>query len=309
MSARSFIALFFCIVCYASVFAGIPEVTSGRIDRHVDFPSKFVPSRTVDVWLPENYDVREAYSVVYMHDGAVLFDARGTWQNQEWDVDGVAGGLLDRKEIESCIVVGIWNSGAERHAEYCPEKPFRSLSKEKQKVLSNAGRHGGTDPLFKADVRSDAYLKFLVKELKPFIDKKYATLPGPGNTFIMGSSMGGLISIYAICEYPEVFGAAACMSTHWPMLFRNENNPFPKAMLAYLDTQLPDPKSHRIYFDHGTADLDALYGVHQVKVDALMRKKGFGPGSWSTRVFPGASHTEADWHQRLDIPFKFLLQR
>jgi pimeloyl-ACP methyl ester carboxylesterase len=65
------------------------------------------------------------------------------------------------------------------------------------------------------DIVSDKYLKFLVKELKPFIDQTYPTQPGKDDTFIMGSSMGGMISAYAIAEYPAVFGGAACLSTHW----------------------------------------------------------------------------------------------
>ena len=76
---------------------------------------------------------------------------------------------------------------------------------------------------------SDNYLKFLVTELKPFIDKKYSVYKDMNHTFIAGSSMGGLISMYAICEYPRVFGGAACMSTHWPGIFSAEGNPVPDA--------------------------------------------------------------------------------
>lgn len=63
---------------------------------------------------------------------------------------------------------------------------------------------------------SDHYLEFLVAELKPFIDSQYRTLPGQPHTFIMGSSMGGLISLYATLEYPHIFAGAGCLSTHWP---------------------------------------------------------------------------------------------
>ena len=288
--------------------AELPTVSSGRIERLVDFPSRHVAARTVDVWLPEGYDPGGAYPVVYMHDGAVLFDAAGTWQNKEWDVDGVAGRLIAEGTIRPCIVVAIWNTGTGRHADYCPEKPFRSLPRDEQAQIVASERRGSGARIFDADVRSDAYLAFIVEELKPHIDAKYATLTGPANTFIMGSSMGGLISIYAICEYPQVFGAAACLSTHWPMLFHNEDNPFPQAMLDYLAHHLPDPATHRIYFDHGTTTLDALYAVHQHEVDALMRARGYSPENWTTRVFAGAAHTEDDWRARLDIPLRFLLR-
>ena len=79
-------------------------------------------------------------------------------------------------------------------------------------------------PVFSGKIQSDNYLKFLVKELKPFIDSSFSTLKDQQNTFIAGSSMGGLISMYAICEYPLVFGGAACLSTHWPGIFTMINN-------------------------------------------------------------------------------------
>lgn len=87
---------------------------------------------------------------------------------------------------------------------------------------------------FAVPVRSDRYLEFLVKELKPFIDRNFSTRPDRSNTFIAGSSMGGLISLYAICEYPETFGGAACLSTHWPVLYSTENNPLPDALRRYM---------------------------------------------------------------------------
>jgi enterochelin esterase-like enzyme len=63
--------------------------------------------------------------------------------------------------------------------------------------------------------------------------------------------MGGLISPYAFCEYPKIFGWAACLSTHWLGSFTTENNPFPNSMIRYLSKKLPNPKSHKIYFDCG----------------------------------------------------------
>ena len=83
--------------------------------------------------------------------------------------------------------------------------------------------------MFPVPVQSDAYLKFLVTELKPFIDSTFSVATDRSNTFIAGSSMGGLISMYAVCEYPAVFGGAACLSTHWPGIFTAENNPIPEA--------------------------------------------------------------------------------
>ena len=121
--------------------------------------------------------------------------------------------------------------------------------------------------------------------------------------------MGGMISMYAICEYPGVFGGAACLSTHWPGIFTLANNPFPDAMIRYLTENLPKPSSHKIYFDHGTATLDSLYPAIQVRVDAVMKSKKFTPENWNTREFKGANHSEDAWKSRLETPLVFLLRR
>ena len=117
--------------------------------------------------------------------------------------------------------------------------------------------------MFGDKVNSDNYLKFIVKELKPFVDKNFSVSSDKANTFIAGSSMGGLISLYAICEYPDVFEGAACLSTHWPGVFNADHNPIPKAFMDYLKKHLPDPKTHKIYFDYGDQTLDAMYGPFQ----------------------------------------------
>jgi enterochelin esterase-like enzyme len=118
--------------------------------------------------------------------------------------------------------------------------------------------------------------------------------------------MGGLISLYAICEYPDVFGGAACLSTHWPGIFAVEGNPIPEAFLNYMRSHLPNPNSHTIYFDYGDQTLDALYPPLQQKVDEVMQEKGFDASNWKTQFFPGKDHSEKSWKERLAIPLQFL---
>jgi pimeloyl-ACP methyl ester carboxylesterase len=288
-------------------FSQMVSVGSGRIVRHAAFPSKHVPARNVDVWLPDGYDGRRKYAVLYMHDGQMLFDSTTTWNRQEWGVDEVVGRLLREKRIRDCIVVGVWNSGERRHSEYFPQAAFESLTeKEKHDILA-AGRANGQPVFTKNAIASDDYLRFLTRELKPFIDSAYSTRKGRRHTFVSGSSMGGLISLYAVCEYPDVFGGAACLSTHWPGIFSMEGNPVPAAFFRYMESRLPDPRSHRIYFDHGTATLDSLYPPLQAKADEVMARKGYGPKNWMTRSWPGQDHSERAWRSRLDVPVTFLL--
>lgn len=301
--------LLFLLIGHIRVFGQVPTVSTGSIQRFENFESTFVVARNIDVWLPEGYTPEKKYAVIYMHDGRGLYDSTIMWNKQEWGVDETFGKLLANNKINDCIVVGIWNSEATRHLEYFPQKPFESLTQTQQEQLFGATRNNGQVVFKEPKIKSDAYLKFLVTELKPFIDKKFSTKKDQSNTFIAGSSMGGLISMYAICEYPKIFGGAACLSTHWPGTFTTENNPVPQAFMNYLSKHLPSPKSHKIYFDYGTETLDALYKPYQQQVDKIMKDKGFTNKNWITREFVGENHSENAWKKRLEIPVVFLLGR
>jgi predicted alpha/beta superfamily hydrolase len=299
--------LFLFIIIPFYFFAQEVNVSSGKIQRFENFKSQFIDARNIDVWLPDNYSVNEKYAVLYMHDGQMLYDATTTWNKQAWEVDEIAGKLIVENKTQKFIVVGIWNNGSKRHPEYFPQKPYESLSQiERDTITAQLQKAGRTTAVFKPI--SDLYLKFLVTELKPFIDKQFLTKKDKKNTFIAGSSMGGLISMYAICEYPKIFGGAACLSTHWPGIFSVDNNPIPDAFVMYLKNHLPNPKNHKIYFDYGDQTLDALYPTLQQKADIIMKQKGFTSKNWITKFFPGKDHSEKSWAERLSIPLEFLLK-
>lgn len=284
----------------------LPAVVSGRLERLENFQSVYVAARTVDIWLPEGYSDSIKYAVLYMHDGQMLYDPTLSWNKQAWNIDDVAAPLLSGKQLRPFIVVGIWNSGATRHPDYFPQKPFEQLSAAGQDTITaQLQRAGRTREAFHP--QSDNYLKFIVTELKPYIDSHFSVYTNRQNTFIAGSSMGGLISMYAICEYPKVFGGAACLSTHWPGSFTLDNNPMPEAFLHYLRKKLPRPSRHRIYFDCGDKTLDALYPAIQKKADSILIAKGYTSRNWLTQYFPGADHSEKSWNARLSIPLTFLL--
>ncbi len=283
------------------------NVSYGKAERIGNFDSKYISPRNVDVWLPDSYTENEKYPVLYMHDGQMLFDSTTTWNKQEWGVDEVLGKLIAEEIIRSCIVVGIWNT-ENRHSEYFPQKPFGNLSPEAQDSLINQAKRNNESSLFSTGIQSDNYLKFIVKKLKPHIDSAYSTLKDRKNTFVAGSSMGGLISMYAVCEYPDVFGGAACLSTHWPGTFSIENNPIPGAFRQYMFENLPDPQTHKFYFDYGTETLDAMYEPFQQKVDSVMEARGYDTTNWKTVKFEGHDHSEKSWRKRLHIPVTFLLK-
>ncbi|MEI8114123.1 MAG: alpha/beta hydrolase-fold protein [Bacteroidia bacterium] len=284
------------------------KCSSGRIELYEDFPSKLITPRNVEVWLPEGFSPKKKYAVLYMHDGQMLYDASSSWNKQSWDGDDVAAKLMQEGKVQDFIIVGIWNGGKTRHADYFPQKPFESMSAGQRDFVSKQLQPAGQPTEIFQPV-SDNYLKFLVTELKPFIDKKYPVYTDRKHTFVAGSSMGGLISMYAICEYPNVFGGAACLSTHWPGIFSMDNNPVPDSFVNYLKKNLPEPKNHKIYFDYGDQTLDAMYPPLQKNVDEVMKAKGFSGKNWETQFFPGKDHSEKSWNERLHIPMEFLLKK
>jgi enterochelin esterase-like enzyme len=286
--------------------AQLPVVSSGTIRRIENFPSKFVTARNVDVWLPEGYSAKKKYAVLYMHDGAALFDSSITFNHQEWGVDETVSKLLKEKKIKDVIVVGIWNVPAYRFANYFPQKVIDSIDEPAKTVILTQQ--------IKVTPDGDKYLQFIVAELKPFIDSTYSVKKDVKNTFIMGSSMGGLISAYALCEYPNVFGGTACLSIHTPLAAFELMNEYTDEQAAskfrnYLSAHLSKANTRKIYFDYGDKDFDSSYQFYQVKIDAVMKQKGWLKKYWQTKYFPGEGHNENSWRKRLDIPFLFLLSK
>ena len=281
------------------------EKFQGIIHRIDSFPTKFIVPRTVDIWLPSNYAEDKKYSVLYMQDGQMLFDSSSTWNKQEWMVDEVVSKLNAENKIEDIIVVAIWNIPNIRHADLFPKKPLLQLSKDKIEFIYVEAQKLNYN-LKIEDINSDNYLKFIVKELKPYIDKKYSVYTDAKHTGIMGSSMGGLISMYAICEYPKVFGKAACLSTHWVGFRDFENNPIPESFFAYMEKNLPNPKDHKIYFDYGTETLDASYLKYEYRVDEVLQSKGYTTENYKNLKFEGENHSEASWQKRINTPIEFM---
>jgi len=278
----------------ATAVSGPTLGTTGTIKRHANFPSRLVESRNIDVWLPPGYDTSDdRYPVLYVHDGQNAFDPASAFGGVDWGIDETMTRLIATKRIRPAIVVAIWNT-SKRFQEYMPRRALALDS------LLDTG-HPGTAAL-PGPVISDAYLRFLTTEVKTFIDQSYRTRRDRANTFIMGSSMGGLISLYAISELPGVFGGAACLSTHWPA----GNG----ATVEYFRHHVPKRSEHRLYFDQGTATLDSLYAPYQLQVDGILRQARYRDGEdFVSRVFDGADHSERAWRQRVEFPLEFLLKR
>lgn len=296
-----------------SLFASLPFAgaaraeapAGGRLFEYEQISSAYAAPRNVTVWLPPGYDASaERYPVLYMHDGQNLFDAARA-PFGEWGVDEHLTRLIPTGQVRAPIVVGVWNTPL-RLREYVPTDLIAALPE---------ATRADVEAIYGGPSLSEGYLRFLVEELKPMIDNAWRTLPGRDDTVIAGSSMGGLISLAAMMKYPEIFGGAACLSTHWPLrLDALEGH----ALTAWRDTVvaawssviasgLPDPATHRLYFDRGDETLDAFYAEFQSRIDGVVRAKAWSADRFRTLVFPTAEHNEKSWNSRLDVPLTFLL--
>ncbi|PZO05126.1 MAG: esterase [Alphaproteobacteria bacterium] len=305
MNRRSVLAAIVATPFAGSALAQTTQLAGGHLVEMTDVTSAHVGPRNVTVWLPPGYDAgSDRHPVLYMHDGQNLFDPAKTAFG-EWGVDEHLVRLIANGQTRAPIVVGVWNTPL-RLREYVPADLITALPGDIRDTL--VAMYGG-EPL------SDGYLRFLVEELKPAIDRDYRTLSGRDDTLLSGSSMGGLISLYAMMKHPDVFGAAACLSTHWPLRLERLDE---AALAQWRETVvqtwsrviadgLPDPATHRLYFDRGDETLDQFYAFFQSRIDETVRTQGWGPDRFRSLVFPGAEHNEKSWNSRLDVPLTFLL--
>ncbi|MBN8646813.1 MAG: hypothetical protein J0L55_02575 [Caulobacterales bacterium] len=279
----------------------------GLIVEIKDFKSQYVINRNVSIWLPDNYDkIKKPLKVLYMQDGENLFEPSHSLSHKDWGAGKSAQKLINEGKIEPFIIVGIWSTKL-RGREYLPNKIFLNLSPDLQ-VKIQKGWEGV--PL------SDEYLKFITRELKPFIDKNYNVSKRAQDTAIMGSSMGGLISFYAQMEYPKIFGQSASLSMHWLLGSPNNANENPdlfvktidNAFIDYLVSKNYKPSKYRIYIDHGDETLDALYRPYSKGFeDWYFSKYQKNDNYFQSHIFNGTNHSECAWADRLEIPFLFLL--
>jgi predicted alpha/beta superfamily hydrolase len=243
-----------------------------------EFHSEILPDdRVVSVYLPRQYMEQEErrFPVLYLQDGQNLFDGHTSYiAGRTWQAHATADRLNQEGEIEPLILVGVANTGLRRMAEYTPTRDF--------KMGGGEGR---------------SYGRLIVEELKPFIDRTYRTLDGPGNTGLGGSSLGGLISLYLGFEYPEVFGKLAVMS---PSLWWDQ-----RSLLGYVEQVEPKPDL-RIWLDMGTAE-----GARHLRdtdlLNSVLLKRGWRSGVDLVYVkAAGGVHDEDAWAGRFGDVLRFL---
>ena len=244
---------------------------------HQAFHSDFLPDdRDVTIFLPPGYEASdERYPVLYLHDGQNLFDPEAAFvKGQHWRVGETATALIESARVPPLIIVGINNTGARRLHEYTQTYDRR--------------RGGGG---------AQAYGHLIVRELKPFVDARYRTLPDAANTGLGGSSLGGLVSLYLGLEHPDVFSKLAVMS---PSVWWDR-----RAILRSVRDAKPKPRL-RIWVDIGTRE-----GGYHVENARLLRvgltKSGWVEGDdLHYEEVPGGTHSEGSWAERFGRVLEFL---
>jgi predicted alpha/beta superfamily hydrolase len=254
--------------------------------------------RTIRLYLPDDYESSsELYPVIYMHDAQNLYDVKTSSYGAIWDVD------THLKSIKSIykkdfIVVGIDNYEG-RHNRLDEYSPWvNTRIKEDQLLESIQTDVGGL---------GDQYIDFLVTKLKPMIDKTYRTLKGPENTCMIGSSMGGLISLYAGLKYPHVFGMIAAFSTAvW----------FAEKELLQLIKAYDGQTNGLFYLDIGTketsndkkSEFNEIYLIGTKKVYQALAQQ-FSKDQLLLIIDEGGIHNEKDWSKRFKPSIKFLFKK
>lgn len=254
-----------------------PATRTGDIRSLGTVASRHVAPREVLVWLPPGYDAepRRRYPVLYVHDGNNAFDDSTSFAG-EWRLDETAARLIAAGRVPPFIAVAVYNTPA-RIAEYTHAR-------------DREGRGG----------RGADYGRFLIEELKPLVDARFRTRPGPDATALLGSSLGGVISLELAIEHPRVFTRVGCVS---PAAWWADRDLVRRAARA--------PRTLRVWVDVGTDEGTAGAGARTWVTDAealaaALAGAGIPRGALHFEVIEGGRHDEAAWAARLDRILEFL---
>lgn len=227
--------------------------------------------RKIRIYLPKNYyNSEQKYPVIYMHDGQELFDDSIAY-GEEWGVDETLNELSLTDSLD-LIVVGIDNG---------KEKRINELSPWENKKFGKA--------------EGNEYMEFIVKQIKPYIDNNYKTLSNRENTAIMGSSMGGLISHYAIYKYPEIFSKAGILS---PSYWYSDK-------VYNFTIKNPIPKDARLFIFGGKKE-PANVVINNQKIFNIILETGHPKKNLTLVVDPDGGHNATAWKKQLTPALKYL---
>ena len=264
----------------------MPEHTlTGNIHRHSHFDSRILRTRRdILVYLPRGYrrQTRTRYPVLYMHDGQNVFDAATSFAGVEWGVDETAQRLVRKGLIEPLIIVAVENVGDNRIHEYAPTRGVITQTGTRKKRSRGLAKKYG---------------RFLVEELKPYIDKTYRTRPEAEFTGLAGFSLGGLVTLALGLWFPKIFTRLGVMS---PSVWWDE-----EAIVRMVE-ELEDKLPLKIWLDTGTHE-EGWERARNLR-DALVEKGWRLYDDLQYAEIEGANHSEGAWAARVDPMLRYLFR-
>ena len=292
---------------FAMPFTQEPKTEKGTLTFLPAFDSAHVTARDIAVWQPEAELHDGPLPVIYVHDGEAIFDADASPYGTAWQLDLIAT-MLAHQGVGPAIIVGIAADAERRSREYNAPSVAKYLDAEMQDILAQSC--GG--PLLTGD-----YLRFVVEEVKPYVDSHFDTRPDRDNTYVMGASMGGLLVLETLMSQRDVFAGGVGFSAHLFLLGPDayqmqlpEDTParIEAALREAVSTDFPDPGATKVYFQRGTVDLDSFYGgSHTAVAEGLLRKGYLFGDDFVMRRDVGAGHSDTYWTLRAPEAMRFLL--
>ena len=252
-----------------------------------------IEGRIVDFWVPRG----ATQHLLIAHDGQNVFDGKtSTHRRSTWEMAQSAIRVCEHLGITPPAIIAIWHGGSKQdvHGRAKDLSPQRFFQEDVVVNLNNVVKAD------LANLRGDQYLNMIFDQIVPEILSAYELEIPLSNRAMIGSSMGGLSTLYAGIQRPEQMGALLALSPHWPI---GGNR-----LVERTIQELPSPGTHKIWMSRGTKSLDADYKPFQEYADRLMKEKGYRIGhDFVTKVYEKTSHNERSWASYLDQVMKFWL--
>ena len=281
------------------------EVTFGSF-KVINFESEVIGDRELIIYRPNESQISDDTKFLIFQDGQMLFDAKVTWNNEEWELDETFSDLSEIGIEPNVVIIGVKSANksgkgffdnTNRYLEYFPKQ---AISQMKPGFVRFGYKRMGEKTHYN-------YLDFLTGELIPFLQTEFGIRLNRENMGIIGASMGAIAALNAILEHPELFGFAGCFSTHWIGIKPLEylTLPFRKkiqgdqttidSLISYVKARSKNLDSHYIYFDRGTEGLDSAYENAQNQIDLIFESERL---DYKSLVFEGEGHYERFWAKR-----------
>lgn len=245
--------------------------------------------RIVDYWAPEN-----PTHILVAHDGQNIFDRKTATRLTTWQLAQKSIRTFEEFGLTPPLIIGVFHSSSKidphgRYKDLTPQKPFLD----------------GIKPTVEAgfelsEIRSDQYLNQINSEILPTLSRLCGLAPEPIRTAMIGSSMGGLTTLYGVGQRPDIYGTALAFSPHWVISSH--------AFIDHLIDALPSPETHKLWMSRGTKGLDASYEPFQNYADARAIRNGWDlERNFQTKVYPRTTHNEKSWQSYVAESLRFWL--